>query len=226
MSKSRVAPIKALTLPRLELMAAVTATRVAKFVQASLSPVDQPIAVHFWTDSQIVLHWLQNGTHSQSFIHQRINEIFQYFPATDWSFTPSEDNPADLLTRGISASQLNCFTLWTHGPDWLKDPSNWPKWTPASTILEVQVADEKPITTTTKQNQTHVFTVIDPSRYSHLYRLTAVIAYVYRFIHNLRRQSDLQSGPLTNIELSKARIQLIIAVQRSTYPEEFDFLRM
>jgi len=98
MSKSRVAPIKALTLPRFELMAAVTATKVANFVQASLSPIDQPIAVHLWTDSQIVLHWLQNGAHSQSFIHQSINDILQHFPATDWSFTPSQDNPADLLT--------------------------------------------------------------------------------------------------------------------------------
>jgi len=68
MSKSRVAPLKALTLPRLELMAAVTATRVAKFVQTSISPDNKPIAVHLWTDSQIVLHWLQNGTHSQQFV--------------------------------------------------------------------------------------------------------------------------------------------------------------
>jgi len=63
----------------------------------------------------------------------------------------------------------------------------------------MQVAvDEEPIPTIAKQNQTHILTVVDPSRYSHLYRLTAVIAYVYRFIRNLH---ILQSGPLTNIEL-------------------------
>ena len=70
MSKSRVAPLKALTLPRLELMADVTASRVAKFVQFSISPDSNPIAVHLWTDSQIVLYWLQNGTHSQQFVRQ------------------------------------------------------------------------------------------------------------------------------------------------------------
>ena len=77
---------------------------------------------------------------------------------------------------------------------------------------------------TTTLNQTGVLTVVDPSRYSRLYRLIAVIAYVYRFIHNLRKQTPLKSGPLTNIELSKARMELIIAVQRSTYPAEFSFL--
>ena len=56
MSTSCVVPIKVLTLSKLELMAAVTATRVAKFVQASLSVNDHLIPVHLWTDSQIVLH--------------------------------------------------------------------------------------------------------------------------------------------------------------------------
>ena len=141
MSKGRVAPLKSLTLPRLELMAAVTASRVAKFVQTSLSPDDKPIVVHLWTDSQIMLHWLQNGAHSQSFVHQRINEILQHFPAANWSFTPSEDNLADLLTQGISTNQLKSFKLWTHSPDWLPATKKWPKWTP-STVLEIQALED------------------------------------------------------------------------------------
>ena len=107
MSKSRVAPIKALLLPRLELMAAVTATKVAKFVQASLSPVEQPISVHLWTDSQIVLHWLQNGTHSQSFIHQHINEILQHFPTvlqTGHSLLPKIIQQITLLEEFLPTS--------------------------------------------------------------------------------------------------------------------------
>ena len=53
MPKTRVAPIKATFLPRLELMAAVTATRLAKFVYSAVPHIQQ---VHFWTDNQIVLH--------------------------------------------------------------------------------------------------------------------------------------------------------------------------
>ena len=64
MLKSQVAPLKSLTLPRLQLMAAVSASRVAKFVQISLSPSNTPIPVHLWTNSQIVLHWVRNGSHA------------------------------------------------------------------------------------------------------------------------------------------------------------------
>jgi len=85
-------------------------------------PDDKPIAVHLWTDSQIVL--LKNGTHLQLFVHQCVKKILQHFPVTHWSFTPSEDNPADLL-----------------GPDWLPDMTNWPKWIP-STVLEIQALED------------------------------------------------------------------------------------
>ena len=205
-----------------------TKCRVAKFVQTSLSPSNTPIPVRLWTDSQIVLHWLWNGSHAQSFVNQRINEIIQHFPAVTWSFTPSEDNPADLLTRGISTTQLKTCKLWTHGPDWLPDTTNWPKWTPAN-VLEIQALDTATSFTPSKETTLDtkfagILAIVDPSRYSRLYRLTAVTAHVYRFIHNLRRRQPSRSGPLTSTEHSEARRQLIISTQHSTYSEELAFL--
>ena len=58
MSKTHVTSIKTTSLPRLELMAAVTTTRLAKFVYSSITPKQPIVQVHFWTDSQIVLHWI------------------------------------------------------------------------------------------------------------------------------------------------------------------------
>jgi len=228
MSKSRVAPLKALTLPRLELMAAVSASRVAKFVQTSLSPSNTPVPVHLWTDSQIVLHWLRNGSHAQSFVNQRINEIIRQFPSVTWSFTPSEDNPADLLTRGISTTQLKICKLWTHGPDWLPNTMNWPKWTPAN-VLEIQAFDTVESFTPKEETRldekfTGILAVLDPSRYSSLHRLLAVTAYVMRAIHNFRNSGTRMLGPLTSSELSSASKQLIMAVQYSTFKDEIAFL--
>ena len=139
MFKGRVAPIKSLNLPKLELMTAVTATRVAKFVQSSFSANQHLLLVHPWMDSQIVLHWINNGSHSNSFVHQWVTETLKNFSSRCWSFTLSANNPADLLTRGISTEQLKSSELWIHGPHWLLNTSNWPTWTPIN-IFDVVVS--------------------------------------------------------------------------------------
>ena len=75
MLKTRVAPTRTITLPRLELMAAVTATRLAEFVCSSI-PLDmQRVRVYFWTDSQIVLHWVHKDTNTKPFISHWVKEM-------------------------------------------------------------------------------------------------------------------------------------------------------
>ena len=117
MSKCRVAPIKSVTLPKLELMAAVMATRLAKFIISTMNLQCQEISdsVHFWTDSQIVLYWICKHSNSKPFITHRVKEIVTSFPDNVWSYTPSGENPADLLTRGITTQQLLSSQLWSQG---------------------------------------------------------------------------------------------------------------
>ena len=109
MSKTRVSPLKPMSLPRLELMAAVIAIRLAKFI---LSSIKCQCNVHLWSDSQIVLHWINSCKKLTPFISHRINEITSAFPTTVWQYCPTSDNPADLLTRGITSQQLALSTLW------------------------------------------------------------------------------------------------------------------
>ena len=138
MSKTRVTPIKATFLRRLELMVAVTATRLAKFVYSAVPHIQQ---VHFWTDSQIMLHWIHKGTNSKPFIDHRVCEICETFPTVNWSFTPLGDNPANLFTRGISTNQIRMSHLWTQGPHWLLTNSDWTTWTPTS-VLYLQTEED------------------------------------------------------------------------------------
>ena len=143
MSKNRVAPTRPTTLPRLELVAAVTATRLAEFVCSSIPHDKQRVRVYFWTDSQIVLCWILKGNNSKPFISHRVKEINETFPTATWSFTPSADNPADLLTRGLSADQFKSSILWKCGPDWLLDRFTCPTWTHTS-ALHLQTEEETP----------------------------------------------------------------------------------
>lgn len=126
-AKTRVAPLKRLTLPKLELMAALVATRLAKFVITSFSGHYSNMSVQLWSDSQIVLHWIHSQRKLKQFISHRIGEITQTFPSTVWRYCPTGDNPADLLTRGTNC-EVFVNPLWLQGPSWLTEESNWSKW--------------------------------------------------------------------------------------------------
>ena len=136
MSKARAAPLKQHTLPRLELMAAVLSARLYVFISTSISTTN----VLFWSDSQIVLSWITSKKTLKPFVSNRVSEIRSV--STEWRYCPSADNPADLLTRGITFDQLNASIQWRHGPTWLNAPSNWPIW-PHTEILIQAAADEE-----------------------------------------------------------------------------------
>ena len=69
-----------------------------------------------------------------------VAEITESFPASTWRYVPTSHNPADLLTRGISAHQLKTSDLWFHGPSWLTTTEQWPTWSPTN-VLDFQNVD-------------------------------------------------------------------------------------
>ena len=79
-----------------------------------------PEQIHGWTDSTLVLSWLQEIPRSwNTFIANRVQAIQDILKLKHWKHVPSEDNPADLATRGVSADQLDSAALWWNGPRWL-----------------------------------------------------------------------------------------------------------
>ena len=67
-------------------------------------------------------------------------EIKALFPVTVWNQCPTNKNPADLLTRGITTQQLHTSSLWQHGPQWLPLVEQWPSWN-SSKILHLHLCD-------------------------------------------------------------------------------------
>ena len=160
------------------------------------------------------------------FISHRVNEICEAFPAATWSFTPSADNPADLLTRGLSTDQLKSSRLWTQGPDWLLNRSIWPTWTPTS-ILHTQTENDSPSTPPvedTTEREPCILSIVNISRYSNIHRLSAVIAYVIRVVNNLHKPQRTLRGPLSSLELTCAQCHLIKGIQHMTYSDEVAYL--
>ena len=117
-SKCRVAPVKTMTIPRLELMGAILSVRLAQTILKVLT-VDR---VLFWTDSENVWHWVRNQSREfKPFVANRIGEIQRSTNPDQWYHVPGAMNPADLATRGLSAEQLSSCQFWTEGPKFLKD---------------------------------------------------------------------------------------------------------
>ena len=100
MAKTRVAPMKQLTLPKLELMAALISARLLSFIHNAMMDLYPMLEVYLWSDSQIVLSWLHSNKHLKQFVTNRVNSIRELFPPSIWHYCPTQENPADILTRG------------------------------------------------------------------------------------------------------------------------------
>lgn len=125
-ARSKIAPVKRVTIPRLELMAALIGAELAQFVRTTFHMPN--VEATFWTDSTIVIHWLRRDPNvCKPFIANRIVAIRDASENGIWRHVQGTDNPADLLTRGIGAEQLANASLWWLGPSWLADSiSAWP----------------------------------------------------------------------------------------------------
>ena len=226
MSKSRAAPLKQLSLPRLELMAAVIAARLYLFVKTSLSISSDHV---LWSDSQIVLSWISSEKRLKPFVSNQVGEIRSI--STSWRYCPSADNPADLLTRGIRYDHLHNSTQWNHGPSWLSSPSQWPTWHRLEVLyvqgatVELETVKHNTVTVTTT-DLPGVQDIIEITTFSSLNKLIAVTAYLRRFIYNCRQTSTSRlAGPLTTSELARANLDWIRQVQSSTFHDEITALQ-
>jgi len=104
-AKTRVAPLKALTIPRLELMATLVGACLTKFVLQAIPSCDP--SVFIWSYSQIVLHWVGSDKPLPTFVNRHVSEMKSLLPNVTWRYCPTAENPADLLSRGTTTEALS-----------------------------------------------------------------------------------------------------------------------
>lgn len=191
LSKSRVAPIKKLTIPRLELEAAnLLAEQMERVKQKCGLKIDKCFC---WTDSSIVLGWIRKSTNDlKTFVSNRVQNIHNKTNKSEWRHVISEQNPADLVSRGMNVKDFLQSKLWLSGPEWLSQPEqSWPK-TKIDVSEQEKIEYSKELRPATAQKS-----LVAPIMYrdsnellihaiSGWYKLLRITSLVFRFIRNLR----------------------------------------
>lgn len=125
-AKTRVAPLKLLSIPRLELEACVLGARLSKSITENHS--FQIESCTFWSDSKTALGWIKsNHRNYKHFVAFRVAEILDHSESRQWRYIPSALNTADKATKWNKNLSLSNINDWFNGPTFLtKSSDEWP----------------------------------------------------------------------------------------------------
>ncbi|XP_055590700.1 uncharacterized protein LOC129742784 [Uranotaenia lowii] len=214
-AKTKVAPLKPWTIPRLEIQGCVLGARLTQFVVQNHSL--RVTRRCFWTDSSTALSWiLEDPRKYHRFVAFRVAEILELTNRNEWRWVPSKQNPADEATKWGSGPFFKVTSIWYSGPEFLRlSEDRWP-------VSKVVSTTEEELRACYSHHDVPFFPpVIDYRRFSKWCRILRTTAYVHRYIANRQLPPERRNlGCLTRAELQKAERSLFMLAQREAYPDE------
>lgn len=224
-AKSKVAPLRKLSIPRLELLAAVLLSDLIESVVRALSDFHQITRIFAWSDSSVTLAWIKScPSRWKTFVANRVTHIQDRVAPNCWNHVSTLNNPADCGSRGLLPAELSNFDAWWGGPLWLSlDESEWPS--EPSPALETTVYEEQKIYTLLIGNPGNLVESL-LSKFSSLRKLSRVVALCHRFINNLKNRKNNRSiGNLSITETNNAVRFLIKHAQECSFASELRILK-
>lgn len=220
--KTRCAPVKLLSIPRLELQAAVLAVRLRQSIEAA-HPIKLTRVV-FWSDSTTVLSWIRSDHRRyKPFVGHRIAEILESTAEREWRYIPTAENVADDATRAKNLPKFDPNSRWLRGPEFLRlDETQWPQPIETAAVNEDEELRAKFVLACSR-NETAI--EIDVSRFSKFTKLVRTVAWLHRYCANLRSKDGRRKGELSADEIRKAEEWLFKYAQEKGFPHELRALK-
>ncbi|XP_052764084.1 uncharacterized protein LOC128206005 [Mya arenaria] len=229
-SKARLAPVKGMTIPKLEIMAVVIGVRCLEYVQSQVGvPIEQSV---LYTDSQCVLKWISSEKKLPVFVQNRVNEIKKH-TGIRFAYVKTTEYPADIATRGYTVEKLTKSELWWNGPSWLMDRcysvhcDSESTMCVSDTCVCVELGNEP---SGENENQKHELKTSDEcdapfdiryDTFSSVTRLIRVTAYVKRYLDNLRSPENKKRGALSTSEICEAEWLWLKYIQKKHYGDVY-----
>jgi hypothetical protein len=226
LAKSKVAPLKVLTIPKLELCAALLLARLVVRVMNVYRGRIEVNKITAWRDSQTILSWLKTLSHLlKMFVANRVVEINDCIPYSCWNYIPSKLNPADCISRGLTPTQLCEAHLYWQGPPFLTlSESDWPLGN--STLLDFKELPELKTHSITAGTLTaHADPLLWIRRLSSYIKVVRVMAYVLRFRNAIKGFKYKQDTPLSGAEWLCALGKVVQIIQNFYFGDYFSALR-
>ncbi|XP_055585561.1 uncharacterized protein LOC129738407 [Uranotaenia lowii] len=219
-AKTRVAPLKYVSIPRLELQAAVIGARLAQdVVEQHRLPITQRF---FWSDSRDVLCWLKSDHRKYTkYIGARVGEILEKTNVAEWNWVPSKLNVADEGTKWQKTPDLHSSSRWFRGPDFIwQSRQEWPEQLKCYGVTDTEIL---------QHSNVHVIRepLINFGDHSNWWKLVRLVAFIRRYIGNLRQtlyNREKAVGMLKQSELLNAEYEIYRMAQREEFREEISLL--